>query len=244
MDVAGKRRTEYDAIRAALGALPFSPRRLTLEGKLQMDETTLYRFYDAEDGLLYIGVTSVGPSRWSDHEHHRTWWAMVDRAATEHYPDRASALAAEKAAIAAEHPPWNTQHRFPRSVKAQRSKRRRNGSGTVILRDDGRWAFVCRVDGRQRWTNVRTEAEAVLLLACYEHRGVTRSTRDKATAILAAGDDWDGTVPLYGRRESPSDEPWDPYAVDDDHPCVACGSTIGHTHPAGTMERALRERAG
>ena len=60
--------------------------------------TTLYRFYDAEDNLLYIGVTSVGPQRWAEHEHHRSWWAMVAKANAEHYPDRASALAAEKVA--------------------------------------------------------------------------------------------------------------------------------------------------
>lgn len=159
--------------------------------------TTLYRFYDQNGVLLYVGVTSVGPSRWADHEHHRSWWALVTRADAEHYPDRASAHAAEKVAIRSEQPPWNISHKLPRSPK-QAPRRRRRGSGTMIERDDGRWALIARIGGKQKWINVPTEAEAALLLACFEHRAVSHSTRAKAVAILTAGADWDGTVPLFG----------------------------------------------
>jgi predicted GIY-YIG superfamily endonuclease len=182
---------------SARAVLPDRPRQggaVAFGGSISVP-TTLYRFFDSAGRLLYIGVTSVGPSRWSEHEHHRKWWALVARVEAEHFPDRASALAAEKAAIKAEQPPWNIQHRLPRNPK-QLPKTRRHGTGTVIERD-GRWSFICRIGGRQKWINVRTEAEARLLLACFEHRAVTRSTREKAAAILEAGADWDGTVPLF-----------------------------------------------
>lgn len=117
------------------------------------------------------------------------------RGAAEHHPDRATALAAEKAAIMAEQPPWNINHRLPRTERAP--KTRRHGTGTMIKRDDGRWAFIGTIRGRSKWINVRTEAEAALLLACFEHRAVAYSTRVKAMAILEAGADWDGTVPLF-----------------------------------------------
>ena len=32
------------------------------------DRTALYRLYDAEDQLLYIGITSYPPKRWTEHE--------------------------------------------------------------------------------------------------------------------------------------------------------------------------------
>lgn len=134
--------------------------------------TTLYRFYDAEDLLLYVGITSVGPSRWSEHEANREWWARVVRVAVEQYPDRASAMAAERTAILAEQPMYNTVHVVPRTPRVR--VKGSHGTGTVIKRDDGRWAFVCRIAGKQRWINIRTEGEAL--------------TRSKAIAMLTAGE--------------------------------------------------------
>jgi hypothetical protein len=151
--------------------------------------TTLYRFYAADGTLLYVGVTSVGPSRWSDHERNREWWAKAVRSSIEQFPNRQAALDAERAAILAEQPRYNTVHRVPSEPHAR--LKGRHGTGTVIHRSDGRWAFVVRIAGRQRWFNVRTEGEARLLQACYEHRGVLTATREKAIAMLVAGSDYE-----------------------------------------------------
>jgi hypothetical protein len=150
--------------------------------------TTLYRFYDEFGVLLYVGVTSVGPSRWSEHEKNREWWERVARVTVEQFPDRATAMAAEKAAILAEHPLFNTVHMVPREPRAR--LKGKHGDGTVIHRPDGRWAFVARVSGKQRWFNTPTEVEARLLQACYQYRAVPEATRHKAIAILT-----DGTLP-------------------------------------------------
>ncbi|MGW5711584.1 GIY-YIG nuclease family protein [Streptomyces olivaceus] len=76
---------------------PIDPRRLT----------TLYRLFDGDDRLLYVG-TSVDPqNRWEQHAREKLWWSSVARATVDWYPDRTSAMAAEIAAIQAEEPLHN-----------------------------------------------------------------------------------------------------------------------------------------
>lgn len=76
---------------------PIDPRRLT----------TLYRLFDGDGQLLYVG-TSVDPqNRWEQHAREKLWWSSVARATVEWYPDRTSAMAAELAAIKAEGPLHN-----------------------------------------------------------------------------------------------------------------------------------------
>lgn len=76
---------------------PIDPRRLT----------TLYRLYGANDVLLYVG-TSIDPQdRWEQHARGKLWWSSVTRASVEWHPNRAAALAAERAAIKTEKPLHN-----------------------------------------------------------------------------------------------------------------------------------------
>lgn len=72
--------------------------------------TSLYRFFDADDQLLYVGITKRGRGRWDQHAKDKSWWHLVVRCEVEHYPDRPAAEAAEKAAIQAEHPRFNVVH--------------------------------------------------------------------------------------------------------------------------------------
>lgn len=75
-----------------------------------MSLTTLYRFYDADDRLLYIGISERGPERWKAHRKDKPWWGELARTTTEHYETRAEALEAERAAIIAEKPLHNVVH--------------------------------------------------------------------------------------------------------------------------------------
>ena len=124
--------------------------------------TTLYRFFDADGRLLYIGITSAGANRWIEHEHNRAWWSQVASSTTEHYPDGASAAAAETAAIQAEQPPYNTRHRILRPAKPPRVYRP-HGTGTVLRRTDRRrprpWAVLPPPEFRG-WYYFGTEEQA------------------------------------------------------------------------------------
>jgi hypothetical protein len=72
--------------------------------------TTVYRFYDAESLLLYVGVSNSPLTRWNAHLE-KTWWPEVARIAVEHFPTRAEALDAEEEAIADELPLYNAETR-------------------------------------------------------------------------------------------------------------------------------------
>lgn len=71
---------------------------------------SLYRFYDAEDTLLYVGITEAGAMRWNQHRKSKHWWPEVVSSTVEHFTTRAEALEAERQAIIAEQPLHNVVH--------------------------------------------------------------------------------------------------------------------------------------
>lgn len=74
------------------------------------EETTLYRFFDANDRLLYVGISNLASRRWAQHEADKPWWSEVARTSVEHFATRKAALEAEKRAIQTEHPKHNVVH--------------------------------------------------------------------------------------------------------------------------------------
>lgn len=66
--------------------------------------TALYRFYDADGDLLYLGITHDLKIRWTTHRLQQAWWHLVARKTVEWHDDRASALEAEAVATKAERP--------------------------------------------------------------------------------------------------------------------------------------------
>ncbi|MFE7780373.1 GntR family transcriptional regulator [Streptomyces nigrescens] len=75
------------------------------------EPTALYRLYDADDQLLYIGIARYPQSRWEQHAGQQTWWHQVARKTVEWYEDRASALEAEACSTAAEKPLYDQSWR-------------------------------------------------------------------------------------------------------------------------------------
>lgn len=70
----------------------------------------LYRFYGAGGTLLYIGITADLPTRLHDHRDDKPWWLGVTNVTVEHYSSRDAVLEAERRAIIAERPLYNSQH--------------------------------------------------------------------------------------------------------------------------------------
>lgn len=79
--------------------------------------TALYRLYDAEGSLLYIGITYDLSKRWTSHSYEKTWWHLVTRKEHQWFEDRTQAEEAEKAAVAAEHPRYDATHRLGAGAK-------------------------------------------------------------------------------------------------------------------------------
>lgn len=68
--------------------------------------TTLYRFFDESDQLLYVGISHRIQTRLTEHKVDKPW-ESVARIEIEWFPTRKAARQAEVQAIQAEHPAWN-----------------------------------------------------------------------------------------------------------------------------------------
>lgn len=79
--------------------------------------TALYRLYDGEGVLLYVGITNMPNVRFAAHSM-KSWWRRVDRKDIVWFADRQQAERAETRAIRDERPVFNVAKSPWRSVVA------------------------------------------------------------------------------------------------------------------------------
>lgn len=72
--------------------------------------TFLYRYYDVDDVLLYIGITDNLADRTSDHAWSSSWMNFAVRSTIERHATRGKAERTEVEAIRAERPLFNLAH--------------------------------------------------------------------------------------------------------------------------------------
>jgi hypothetical protein len=95
--------------------------------------TTLYRFYDADDRLLYVGITEHLAHRTRDHRHGALWWDDAVRSTLERFPSRPEAKSAESRAILTEDPLHNKAERPVTKVSCVvRPKKRRSDALVTV----------------------------------------------------------------------------------------------------------------
>lgn len=82
-------------------------RHSPFKANLEASETAVYRLYDADDNLLYVGVGVDPSTRWRAHREQKEWWRSVVKITIERHPTRVEALRAEQAAIVTEGPRYN-----------------------------------------------------------------------------------------------------------------------------------------
>jgi len=70
----------------------------------------LYRFFDKDDILLYVGISINAAMRSSQHRQDKHWWSDVARMEVEHTKSRDEALQRERDAIRIEQPLHNIVH--------------------------------------------------------------------------------------------------------------------------------------
>lgn len=70
-------------------------------------QVALYRFYDAHEELLYVGISNDPRRRWKEHAKDKTWYPRVRHQALTWYPGEYDARRAETRAIREERPQFN-----------------------------------------------------------------------------------------------------------------------------------------
>ncbi|MGW9245775.1 GntR family transcriptional regulator [Streptomyces badius] len=114
------------------------------------ERTALYRLYDANDRLLYIGITDNPGARWERHAAFKWWWGEVARKQVNWLNSSwREALGIEKAAIREERPAYNGTHNhgvapFDASAwpKIEAQPRQKSSTLADLIRTEitsGRW---------------------------------------------------------------------------------------------------------
>lgn len=75
------------------------------------DRLTLYRFWNSDGDLLYVGRTVNFAQRWSKHQGATSWWLEIAQITIEHFADADFLDAAEFKAIQTENPRHNIRGR-------------------------------------------------------------------------------------------------------------------------------------
>lgn len=71
----------------------------------------LYRHFDKDGRLLYVGIAISTTMRLSGHRATSHWFDQITRIEIERFPTRVAALAAEMLAIGSEKPPAQSNNR-------------------------------------------------------------------------------------------------------------------------------------
>lgn len=84
--------------------------RRRLRPPLRERPCALYRHFDGEGRLLYVGIAVNPLVRSLQHRHGAPWWREVVEIRLTHYASRDAAMAAERQAIRTEKPRHNRMH--------------------------------------------------------------------------------------------------------------------------------------
>lgn len=77
---------------------------------LSTKSTDLYRYFDSNGKLLYVGISVDSLERACQHQHSSEWFKLFTSMTRQTYPDRKSAKQAEIKAIQEEKPLYNKHH--------------------------------------------------------------------------------------------------------------------------------------
>lgn len=80
----------------------------------------LYRFWNADGVLIYIGISLSAIQRLSQHKNDKSWETEISTVTIERFDDRDHALKAEKRAIMTEAPKYNITHNKPKPIYHKR----------------------------------------------------------------------------------------------------------------------------
>lgn len=109
---------------------------------MEATRVAIYRFFNANDELLYVGISSDPALRWKQHCATKPWVSEVAMRVIEWLPSRQEALLAEIQAIKSEQPRYNGTHTpYKRSSRPRPSMKNLSAAdldkaaGYVAIRD-------------------------------------------------------------------------------------------------------------
>ena len=88
-------------------------------------ETNLYRHYDANNNLLYVGISLNAVYRLSQHKNGSAWYSEISKVEIEKFETREDAIKAERKAIKEESPKHNIRHKGYKVEKEHVKKSRK-----------------------------------------------------------------------------------------------------------------------
>jgi hypothetical protein len=109
LDLAIKR-AEQAGVRVVDAGIDKNGRRMVLScvsGPTKDVETSLYRHFDQDGTLLYVGIAIDPIKRLYSHSSVSHWYDQIETVKIKRYPSRYTALAAEVEAIRTEKPLYN-----------------------------------------------------------------------------------------------------------------------------------------
>lgn len=131
-----------------------------------MNKTTyLYRFFDSNQRLLYVGISYHIESRLDSHRHQKPW-DKVARITVESHPTREGALTAERRAIRDEKPAWNVVHTAPPPVT----------KGAFVTIAKARWPSAEWIVGRGQYATLAYCRDVLTVMLHDSH--------DRASAVM------------------------------------------------------------
>lgn len=104
-----------------------------------MNKTDLYRYFDKNHNLLYVGISNNALNRQSQHKHSAPWFHLYESMTRESFNSRNDAIQAEKLAIKSEKPLYNIVHNKPTKSKhntTPKSKSKSTPTQTNILNQE------------------------------------------------------------------------------------------------------------
>jgi predicted GIY-YIG superfamily endonuclease len=138
--------------RSTIATPAFKTRSRRIAMSALSERTALYRLYDADGVLLYIGISATPEKRLKVHRYdllRRDWAQLVASQTFEWHRSRSAAQVAEEIAIRRERPPHNGTHNYPLAPFAPdrwpqiKEHRGRLDAIADLLRSEiqeGRWA--------------------------------------------------------------------------------------------------------
>ena len=105
----------------------------------KIEFTTLYRAFNKNNELLYVGISGSLMTRMNSHKRTKSWFKEMSCLTTEHYDTREEALTAESKAIKEENPKYNIQGKYRN--KPYRSRKIRGDLDLAGISAEDYWHF-------------------------------------------------------------------------------------------------------